>query len=90
MGWGITASKDAFHFLEKNHIPTEEVADIIKSAIRRFQGENENIDIGKLKGKWLGFYRIRKGRIRIIVSFDFDNSSAFVDKVDWRGNVYKK
>ncbi|MEK7567608.1 MAG: hypothetical protein AAB513_01655 [Patescibacteria group bacterium] len=89
MKWHITASKVALQFLEKNHIPTEEVGDIIAVAIRRFQGENENIDIGKLKGKWLGFYRIRKGKMRIIVSFDFDNLSAFIDNVDWRGNVYK-
>ncbi|MDO8492676.1 MAG: hypothetical protein Q7S34_03500 [bacterium] len=89
MPWHITASKEALSFLEKNRLPTEEAESIIASAIRRFQGENENVDIVKLKGKWFGFFRVRKGKIRIIVSFDFDNLSAFIDKIDWRGNVYK-
>ena len=36
-----------------------------------------------------GFYRVRSGKIRIIVEFQFERNYAFVEEVDWRGNVYK-
>ena len=46
------------------------------------------IDIKKMKGEWKGFYRIRKGKWRIIAEFDFDNNSVFIENIDWRGNIY--
>ncbi|MCH8986591.1 type II toxin-antitoxin system RelE/ParE family toxin [Patescibacteria group bacterium] len=89
MSWRIETSKDAEKFLEKNELTIKEVKELVVKTIRYFQGEDTNVDIKKLKGKWKGFYRVRIGRIRIITEFDFENSVVFIEEIDWRGNVYK-
>jgi mRNA interferase RelE/StbE len=89
MTWKIDISKNAEKFILKNKLTTEEVQELVQKAILYFQGQEINIDIKKLKGEWIGFYRIRRGRIRIIAEFDFDNSVVFIEEIDWRGNVYK-
>jgi len=89
MNWRIDISKSTETFLDKNQFTREEVNDLIRKAIHYFQGERINIDIKKLKRKWAGFYRIRRGRIRIIAEFDFDSSVVFIEEIDWRGSVYK-
>jgi len=89
MNWRIDISKSTETFLDKNQFTREEVDDLIRKAIHYFQGERINIDIKKLKRKWAGFYRIRRGRIRIIAEFDFDSSVVFIEEIDWRGSVYK-
>ena len=88
MTWQIDLSRQAEKFLVQNQISQEEIFLLVKKAIRKFQGENINIDIKKLKGVWLGFFRIRTGKLRIIVEFNFDISIAFIEKIDWRGGVY--
>ena len=89
MNWRIDFSKDALKFLEQNNFKEEFVIDKIKFTLRKFKGEDENIDIKKLKGKWERFYRIRSGKLRIIVEFQFESYRAYIDKIDWRGNAYK-
>ena len=53
------------------------------------KGLDENIDVKKMKGKWKGYYRIKIGKVRMILRIDFKNKSAFIDKIDFRGNIYK-
>lgn len=89
MSWRLDISKSAEKFLAKNNLAVEEIRELTGKAIRYFWGEDVNVDIKKLKGKWVGFYRIRSGRMRIIAEFDFDHSAVFVEEIDWRGNVYK-
>lgn len=89
MTWEISFSKDAHKFLERNHIAEEEIFELVRKTIKKFQGEDINIDIKKLKGRWFGFFRIRKGKLRIITEFNFDNLSALIEEIDWRGGVYK-
>ncbi len=89
MSWTVGFSLRAEKFLNKNHISDDEVIALIKEALFKFRGEDVNISIKKLKGKWAGFHRIRKGNMRIVASFDFDNHSVFVDVIDWRGGAYK-
>ena len=89
MNWQVGFSTRAEKFLVKNNLSSERVLILVKGAILRFGGRDVNLDLKKLKGKWSGFFRIKKGDIRIIVSFDFDNLYAFVDVIDWRGNAYK-
>ena len=89
MNWRIDTSKDAEKFFEKNQFTRKEAYDLIGKAIHYFQGERINVDIRKLKGQWTGFYRIRKGRLRIIAELDFENSAVFIEKTDWRENIYK-
>ncbi len=89
MKWTIDLSHDAEKFLRRNHLEHKEVFELVGLAIRKLQGEVANVTVGKLKGKWAGFYRIKRGDLRIIASFDFDDLRVFVDQLDWRGNAYK-
>jgi len=57
--------------------------------LRKFKGEDINNNIKKLRGEWEGFYRIRYGRLRIIVEFQFEQNRAYIEEIDWRGSVYK-
>ncbi|MBI4119858.1 MAG: hypothetical protein HY454_00115 [Parcubacteria group bacterium] len=89
MSWQVDFSKEALKFLNRNRIAEAFVVEKIKIALMKFRGEDVNIDIRKLTGSWTGFYRIRSGKIRIIVEFQFDNQRAYIEQVDWRGNAYK-
>ncbi|MDP2926768.1 MAG: hypothetical protein Q8N65_01370 [bacterium] len=89
MTWRIDLSKNAEKFISKNELTLDEVRELVGKAIYYFQGEDININIKKLKGDWKGFYRIRTGRMRIIVEFNFENLVLFIEEIDWRGNVYK-
>lgn len=88
MNWRVDLSRDAEKFLRASRLAIEDIRELIARAIRHFRGEDVNINVRKLKGEWTGFYRIRSGRIRIIAEFDFDRSAVFVERIDWRGNVY--
>lgn len=90
MTWSISFSGEAVSFLRKARRLSEgDVVELAQRAIRMFGGERINVDVKKLKGEWTGFYRIRKGKLRIIASFDFERRSALVDRVDWRGGAYR-
>jgi len=87
--WRIDFSNEAEKFLIRNKLTEQTVIKKIILAVEKFQGKQTNIDIKKLSGKWAGFFRIRSGRIRIIVEFNFEEFSAYVETIDWRGRVYK-
>jgi mRNA interferase RelE/StbE len=89
MKWRIKFSHSAEKFIDKNQITYKEILGVIKKALRYFAGEQININIGKLKGEWKGFYRIRMGRLRVIAEFNFEIAVVFIEEIDWRGNVYK-
>ena len=61
MNWIVNFSGGAEKFLARNHIEREEMFALIKLALQKFSGGIANVDIKKLKGKWRGFYRIRRG-----------------------------
>jgi mRNA interferase RelE/StbE len=69
MNWRIDFSPNSLKFLEKNNLKEDFIIEKIKLALRKFKGENININIKKLKGEWEGFYRIRSGQLRIIAEF---------------------
>lgn len=89
MKWRIDFSKNSLRFLADNHLEEIFIIEKIKLALRKFAGEDININIKKLKGEWEGFYRIRDGKLRIIIEFYFDTNRAYIEEIDWRGNVYK-
>ena len=89
MNWSINFSKDSLESLECYHCKEDFIIDKIKLSLRKFKGENTNINIKRLKGNWEGFYRIRSGKLRIIAEFQFEHCRVYIDRVDWRGNVYK-
>lgn len=90
MKWIVDVTRDAEKFLAGNHMERERVLDLVALAIHKFSGEVANVNIKKLKGEWRGYYRIRRGDLRIIASFDFERSRALVEQIDWRGNAYKE
>ena len=93
MEWRIKYSSDSEKFISLNEISRNDVRNLIVRALLKFKGERVNIDIKKLRGKWEGFYRIRKyrirkGNLRIIVSIDFKNRNILVYSIDFRGSIY--
>jgi mRNA interferase RelE/StbE len=88
MKWEIGFSREAEKFLKRENIRSEAVAEITKF-LKRMKGEPVSVDIKKLKGDWQGFYRIRKGKLRIIFELSFDDHLIYVTRIDQRGGVYK-
>ena len=89
MNWRIDFSSNSLKFLIHNNLKEDFVIDKIKIVLRKFNGEDINIDIKKLRGEWEGFYRIRSGRLRIILEFQFEYYRVYVEEIDWRGSAYK-
>ena len=88
MSWTIEYSKRSNTFIEDHGI-RDKVRDSIRNFILRITGLNINIDARKLKGEWSDHYRIRKGKIRIILKVNSEAKTIFVDIVDFRGSVYR-
>ena len=90
MKWRISFSRHAERFLDDVGTLTEDdVLDLAAAAVKKLQGEDVNVDIKKLKGPWASFFRIRRGNVRIIVEFDFDNSRILIERIDYRGRAYR-
>lgn len=87
MKWRIDYSKDAGNFIDEHKI-IEKIRKSLRNLILKIQGEPVNIDLKKLKGKWEGYLRIRKGKIRIIIKIYPEEKRIFVERVDFRGSVY--
>jgi len=87
MKWKIDYSKSAKKFIGEHRI-FGKIRELIKTLILTINGEQIKIDLKKLKGKWEGYLRIRKGKIRIILKVYKEEKRIFVKKVDFRGNVY--
>ena len=88
MKWRIDYSRDAEKFIEKQNIRVE-VREELRKFLMKMKGENVNLDLKKLSGEWEGYYRLRKGRIRIIFEPNRIDKVLFVDRIDFRGDVYK-
>ena len=88
MEWKVYFSRRAEKFFLSGAVSRADVLGLVHKTILKFKGKAINVDIGKLHGKWKGFYRIRDGEIRIIVAFDFKIFAIFVEVVDWHGSAY--
>jgi len=88
MTWTIQYSRDADRFIQAEGIQSE-VKNQIQGFLRKLRGESINVDAKKLKGEWKGYFRIRKGSLRIIFSIDTSHRSLYVEQVDFRGDAYK-
>lgn len=87
MKWTIDYSGRAGKFIQKQGIG-EATRSLLKDLILRINGQSVNLDLKKLRGKWDGYLRIRRGDIRIIVKVHKKEKRLYVDKVDFRGSVY--
>lgn len=89
----LSYSKEADKFIKKNkgNISEDEVDALVILAVKKIlKIEDSSIDLKKLKGKYRGSFRIRRGDTRIIFTVrKEDLSTVFVHYIDFRGNVYK-
>ena len=88
MKWRIDYSRHAEKFIEKQNIHIE-VREELKRFLMKMKGENVNIDLKKLSGEWGSHYRLRKGKLRIIFEPNKTDKVLFVERIDFRGDVYK-
>ena len=88
MKWSIEYSRHADKFIEREDIRVT-VREHIEDFLKKMRGERINIDLKKLKGKWKGYLRIRKGKLRVIFAVDFEDKALYVERVDFRGKAYK-
>ena len=86
--WRIDYSRDVEKFIKRQDIQVE-VKEELKKFFMKMQGMDINIDLKKLEGEWEGYYRIRKGKTKIIFSINKTDKVLFVEKIDFRGDVYK-
>ena len=89
MKWRIDFSPRASKFARKNKL-TDTVKELILKFLRARRGDNNIPDTKYLKGKWKGYYRIRKAGIRIIFQFDNVNKMVYIEAIDWRNKAYRK
>ena len=88
----IIYSKQAKKFLDKHSsiITVKDTDDTLKLAIRKLFGEDINIDVVKMRGRHKGKYRLRSGAFRIIFRIEKGIIRVInVEKIDFRGDVYK-
>jgi len=88
----IRYSKASMKFLQKHvHLLTlDETEQLLIMAIKNiFQHARANVDVKPLRGEWQGYYRVRKGKMRIIFSAQqTETLCVTVHAIDFRGNVY--
>lgn len=88
----IRYSRSSEKFLSNNPtlINESEINQLIIRSIKSIYGvEPLTVDLKSLKGEYKGYYRIRKGSIRIIFHLERKEIiSVFVDNIDFRGSAY--
>ena len=89
MEWNFFFAQQAEKFLANRRLGDEFVVEPGTRAIRKLMGEEIAIDLKKTSGKWLGCYRVRVGKVRIIFSINFDRRIVLIEVVDNRGSVYR-
>jgi mRNA-degrading endonuclease RelE of RelBE toxin-antitoxin system len=90
--WEALFSKDSLKQLE---VLDKEIASILKSKIKNLLNWLNNteelaIDFKKLHGRWKDFYRIKAGRIRVLISLDKSKKQIKIHDIEFRGDIYKK
>jgi mRNA interferase RelE/StbE len=85
----IELSKQADRFIEREGITDDEIFSMIQKFINYSKGLDVNIDVKRMKGKWKGYHRIRIGKIRVLLRMNFEEKRIFIDRIDFRGSVYR-
>jgi len=88
MNYEIELSKYADKALQKNIQHESQLLEAVGKFIDWTERKDVNIDVTKLVGDWKGFYRIRLGEIRIILTIDYDRRKIIIDRIAPRGEAY--
>ncbi len=89
----ICYSKKAEKFVKKNMalLSRDQLKGLIIKALQKLLNNDDvNIDLKRLEGELRGYYRIRKGNIRIV--FAVENGEIIIVSVisiGFRGDIYK-
>jgi len=68
----------------------KETKDRIKDILKQLENNPlKNSRIKQMFGEWVGYHRIRVGKLRIIFWFDTKEDIVYVDHIGPRGDVYK-
>jgi len=79
-------------FIKKNNFSKDKLDSLIIKAIKKIvKKEDINIDLKRLLTTDEELFRIRKGNIRIIFSFNLNGDVivSFVENIGYRGDIYK-
>lgn len=79
-------------FIKKNNFSKDELDSLIIKAIKKIvKKEDINIDLKRLITTDEELFRIRKGNIRIIFSFNLNGDVvvSVVENIEYRGDIYK-
>ena len=90
--WKFEFSSETRKFLEKaNERLRNSLLGKIRNVGRWLDGQEElGTDFKKLKGEWEGYYRIKLGNVRVIVSLEKEEKVIRIHDIGYRGDVYKK
>ncbi len=90
--WEVKYSKESKKFLKNAKAKVENLVIRKIHNVKDWLENTEHLttDIKKLKDEWEGFYRIRVGPVRVIITFDTIAKEIRVHAIGQRSRIYKK
>ena len=89
MEWSVKIHRRALKFLESLQKDEKNKINELTYALEKGSFLVHHFDIKKLRGKWIGFFRLRVGNIRIIFKVDLNKKELLIYHIHYRGKVYK-
>ncbi len=87
MSYSVKLSKQAVRTLKKLNDPI--LSQVKTKLVELEKYPNLDLDIKNMKGEYLGYRRIRIGKIRVIFYPDEKEKIIFIDAIGFRGEIYK-
>ncbi len=89
----VKVSRSAVKFIEKiTEKDKDRIRQKIKTLVLAIEEQGiipfREMDIKKLSGDWVGFFRMRVGKMRVIFRIDKEKDELWVYEIDFRGDVY--
>ncbi len=85
----VALSNQADKKIKSGLLSEDTLFNLLDSFIDSVKGIDTTSDVIKLSGKWKGCYRIRYGKLRIVIKVDFSKKYILVKKIGARKNVYR-
>lgn len=90
MDWTFDFSRQADKFIDTQRLERAFIIAIVQRALRKLDGENVAVDLGRLHEPWKGFFRVRAQKVRIVFSFDAHARRVVIAIIDFRDSAYRK
>ena len=88
----INYSRAANRFIEMNpkQLSFRKMEELLEKAFKKLNGIEINVDVCEMKGFRYKYYRLRKGKIRILFTYEKGIIHIVnVEDIGFRGDVYK-